>query len=40
MTFEPLADSRCPLCAWVGETEATECPRCGHGLVRYDVTLS
>jgi hypothetical protein len=40
MAFETLADSPCPLCGWSGETEATECPDCGHGLLRYEVRLS
>jgi uncharacterized Zn finger protein (UPF0148 family) len=36
---ETLIDSRCPLCGWLGETDETLCPRCGHGLVTYEVVL-
>lgn len=28
---------RCPLCAWVGESDDDTCPECGYGLVGYEV---
>jgi len=36
---ETLATYRCPLCAWVGESDTDLCPQCGYGLVAYEVTL-
>lgn len=33
-----LVDNHCPLCAWFGRTDRTSCPRCGHGLLTYEIT--
>ena len=35
-----LIDSRCTLCGWAGKTDLDLCPRCGHGLTEYEVTLA
>ena len=37
--IETLLDSRCPLCQWVGVTDASACPQRGHGLLTYEVIL-
>lgn len=40
---QTLIDYRCPVCAWTGEAvsvgSVSLCPRCGHGLVDYEVTF-
>lgn len=35
-----LPDSRCPICAWTGPDDDVydhQCPRCGYGLVQFEV---